>query len=259
MATPIKLISTDYDGTIFSEFGNPPIPAELEELIGSLQRQGAKWVINTGRDMSSLMESLGRKHITIEPDYLVLVEREIYQHDGSSYLGLDDWNAACAHDHGHLFARIERDVPKLTEWINARFHARIYSDPYSPFCLIAGNNHDADIIHRHLDEYAATVENLVVVRNDVYARFSHVAYNKGSALAEIMRRLSVSPPEVFAVGDWLNDLPMLDRRHAHHIAAPANAIEPVKAAVLSGGGFVSQFSHGNGVVEALRLALQKTV
>ena len=83
MSLPIKLISTDFDGTIFAEFEDPPIPAELQQLIGDLQAHGVKWVINTGRDMSSLMEALGRAKIAIEPDYLVLVEREIHWHQDS--------------------------------------------------------------------------------------------------------------------------------------------------------------------------------
>ena len=58
MGLPIRLISTDFDGTIFTEFENPPIPDSVQELIGDLQSRGAKWVINTGRDMSSLMEAL---------------------------------------------------------------------------------------------------------------------------------------------------------------------------------------------------------
>ena len=67
MSGPIKLISTDFDGTLFAEFENPPIPQVLQDLIADLQRNGAKWVINTGRDMSSLMEALGRAGIAIEP------------------------------------------------------------------------------------------------------------------------------------------------------------------------------------------------
>src|SRR5947208_5770931 len=85
MSAPIKLISTDFDGTLFAEFENPPIPKSVESLIGDLQARGAKWVINTGRDMSSLMEALGRARISIQPDYLVLVEREIYLHYGVCY------------------------------------------------------------------------------------------------------------------------------------------------------------------------------
>jgi len=53
MSLPIKLISTDFDGTLFAEFENPPIPERLITLIGDLQARGAKWIINTGRDMSS--------------------------------------------------------------------------------------------------------------------------------------------------------------------------------------------------------------
>src|SRR6185369_16178747 len=95
MPEPIKLITTDFDGTLFAEFENPPIPEKLQRLIGDLQAQGAKWVINTGRDMSSLMEALGRAGISVEPDYLVLVEREIHFHQDSQYIALEEWNAGC--------------------------------------------------------------------------------------------------------------------------------------------------------------------
>src|SRR5262245_39456920 len=122
---PIKLISTDFDGTIFAEFENPPIPEKLQQLIGDLQSRGAKWVINTGRDMSSLMEALARSRISIEPDYLILVEREIHLHDGVQYRSLDEWNDECTKAHEELFARIRLDVPRITEWVNQRFHATI--------------------------------------------------------------------------------------------------------------------------------------
>src|ERR1019366_9106863 len=62
MSLPIRLISTDFDGTLFAEFESPPIPEPVQELIGELQSRGAKWGINTGRDMSSLMEALARAH-----------------------------------------------------------------------------------------------------------------------------------------------------------------------------------------------------
>ena len=120
MSLPIQLISTDFDGTLFAEFENPPIPKKLQELIGDLQSSGARWVINTGRDMSSLMEALARARIPIEPDYLVLVERDIFQHNGVRYVPLEPWNTDCARAHTELFARIRDDLPRLTEWINAR-------------------------------------------------------------------------------------------------------------------------------------------
>jgi hydroxymethylpyrimidine pyrophosphatase-like HAD family hydrolase len=251
MTLPIKLISTDFDGTIFAEFENPPIPVKLQETIGDLQSRGAKWVINTGRDMSGLMEALGRARISIEPDYLVLVEREIHYHDGVRYMSLEPWNMECERSHAELFTRIMDDLPRLTDWINARFHATVYEDPYSPFCLIAGNKSDAEIINEYLDDYCRDVPDLAVVRNDVYSRFSHAAYNKGIALAELTRRLGLSSEQVFAAGDHWNDVPMLSTTYAKWLATPSNAIEPVKSLVRSQGGWVSELPHGNGVAEAL--------
>ena len=248
---PIGLISTDFDGTLFAEFENPPVPARLEAMLGQLQAQGAKWVVNTGRDMSSLMEALGRAGIAVEPDYLVVVEREIYRHEDSQYVGLAEWNGNCARTHAELFARVRPDLPRLVAWINARFHARLYEDAYSPFCMIAGNHGEAEAIHAHLEEYCRSVPGLTVVRNDVYARFSHVAYSKGSALGEITRQLGLTAERVFAAGDHLNDLSMLSRQYASFLAAPANAIEPVKDAVRRQQGYLSRRPHGNGVAEAL--------
>jgi len=247
----IKLISTDFDGTLFAEFENPPIPERLQALIARLQANGVKWVINTGREMSSLLEALARAGVAIEPDYLVLVEREIHGHQDSQYVGLETWNKACTAAHSELFAKVHADLPRIVGWINAHFHAKIYEDAYSPFCLIAGNNGDADAIHSYLDEYSQTVPGLVIVRNDVYARFSHSAYNKGTALAEVTRRLGLKAEEVFAIGDHLNDLPMLAKRYAGFLGTPSNAVEAVKEAVRSQGGFVSRLSHGNGVAESI--------
>ncbi|HWQ90645.1 MAG TPA: HAD family hydrolase [Clostridia bacterium] len=256
MNAQIKLISTDFDGTMFAEFENPPIPQALQQLIANLQANGAKWVINTGRDMSSLMESLGRAGIEIEPDYLVLVEREIHRHHESQYTPLVEWNRACSQDHEQLFTRLQADLPRVIDWIETRFHTRIYEDPYSPFCLIAGNNGDMDVIHAYLNDYCSTVPNLVVVRNDVYARFSHQAYNKGTALAEITRQMGWSTDNVFAVGDHLNDLPMLRRQFARYLAAPSNAVPEVRQAVLEQGGYLCRGAQGRGVAEALTHFLQ---
>lgn len=256
MGLPIQLISTDFDGTIFAEFENPPVPLELQDLLRQLQAAGAKWVINTGRDLSSLMEALGRAHLAVKPDFLVLVEREIYRHDGVRYAGVEPWNRRCAEDHAALFARVLPDVPALTAWINARFDAMVYADPYSPFCLIAKANGDADAICDYLAGYCRKVPHLVVVRNDVYARFSHDAYSKGTALSEVARLLGVLPEHVFAAGDHWNDLPMLTRERAHWLLSPANAIEPVKQAVLRQGGRVSAQRYGLGVEEGLRAILR---
>ena len=251
MSSNLKLISTDFDGTLHGEYDRPAIPERFTSLIAEQQLRGVKWVINTGRDMSSLMEALAREHVPVLPDYLVLVEREIYKHDGVRYAPVEEWNAACNRDHAELYARVRPQVAELMDWVNGRFRATVYEDVWSPFCLIAGTNADADQIHARLDEFCKPFPELAVVRNDVYARFSHVNYNKGTALRELSRMLSVTSDEVLAAGDHLNDLPMLKTEHARCLVAPSNAISLVKDVVRRQGGYVSELTCGNGVAEGL--------
>jgi HAD superfamily hydrolase (TIGR01484 family) len=257
MSLPIQLISTDFDGTLHAEFENPPVPHDLQRIIADLQRQGAKWVINTGRDLSSVMEGMARARLTIKPDFLVVVERDIYFHEDAQYEACAEWNEGCSRAHEVLFARVRDDVPRLVDWVSKRFRATLYEDTFSPFCLIAESNVDADAIQQFLDEYCRTVPELTIVRNDVYARFSHASYNKGTALAEIARQLRISRDQVFAAGDHFNDLPMLSGEFARQVAAPDNAIDVVKETVRGQKGYVSHQPWGHGVARALEYFLEE--
>jgi HAD superfamily hydrolase (TIGR01484 family) len=255
-ALPIKLISTDFDGTLHAEHEDPPVPHDLQELIASLQMRGAKWVINTGRDLGSLMETLGRAHLRIKPDYVVVVEREIYCHQETRYNEHTDWNNRCRATHAELFARVARDVPRLSDWVNRRQRATVYSDSYSPFCIIADTNDEMDAIQAMMETYCGEVPGLTVVRNDVYSRFSHVDFNKGTALAELARLLGVSPNETFAAGDHYNDVPMLSTACAKFIVCPDNAIPPIKELVRRQNGYISHQPWGHGVARGLEHYLQ---
>jgi hydroxymethylpyrimidine pyrophosphatase-like HAD family hydrolase len=257
MSLPIKLISTDFDGTIHAEFEDPPIARVLQRYLASLQKQGVIWVINTGRGLSSLLEEMGRSHLTIKPDWLILVEREIYFRDGGSFVPLEDWNNKCSQAHTELFKSVKPDVPKLTQWVSERFPATMYADEYCPFCVIAEDNHDATMVQEHLTAYAQTVPGLAVVRNDVYIRFSHVDYNKGTALAKVSRLTSVTSEHVLVAGDHFNDLPMLSGEFAKWMIAPANAVDVVKEAVRWHEGYISHEPFGHGVARGLEHYLIK--
>lgn len=248
---PIKLISTDFDGTLHADHEDPPVPLDLQHMIAALQARGAKWVINTGRDLSSLMETLGRARLRIKPDYIVVVEREIYCHRDAQYSELKEWNRQCRAMHAELFARIRGDIPRLFDWVNKRGKASVYEDSFSPFCIIADHNEEMDAIQAMMDAYAAEVPGLATVRNDVYARFSNTAFNKGTALAELARLLGVTVEETFAAGDHYNDIPMLSSKCARYIVCPDNAIPPIKELVRQQNGYVSHQPWGHGVARGL--------
>lgn len=255
MRPAISLISTDFDGTLHAEFEDPPVPLDLQLLLGNLQQGGAKWIINTGRDLSSVMEGIARSRLSVHPDFLVTVEREIFYLDGSHYHPLSEWNQGCSDAHQELFARIRPDVRKLEAWVSQRFRATLYEDAFSPFCLIAESNEDANAIQSFLEDYCARIPNLSVVRNDIYARFSHTSYNKGTALGEIARRLGISQQGILAAGDHLNDLPMLSATFAGCLVAPDNAIPVVKETVRQQNGYISHQPWGHGVARGLEFYL----
>jgi HAD superfamily hydrolase (TIGR01484 family) len=251
----LKLLCTDFDGTIHNDQERPPVPLALQELIQNLQQRGAKWIINTGRDLPSLLTALEQAQLHIEPDYLVVVEREVYYRDGTHYRSHAQWNDRCRQIHDAFFSGIKDRIPEIKTWILSRFKASVFEDAYSPFCMVAATNADADAIMVYLAGVCREVPGLDVMRNDVYARFSHADYHKGTAMAEIGRLEEVERDGIFAAGDHLNDLPMLSSDFAGCLMAPANAVAEVKQAVRHHRGYISRTSHGHGVREGLEFYL----
>jgi hydroxymethylpyrimidine pyrophosphatase-like HAD family hydrolase len=249
----VRLLSTDFDGTIHEDFADPRIPHALQARIAAFQARGGIWVINTGREMASLMESLGRGHVSVQPDYLILVEREIYRRAHGRFVPVEPWNTRCTQDHSQVFQAVADGISGLMEGLTARHDATFYQDAFSPLCAIARSNAQMDAIQAELEAFCAAVSGLAVVRNDVYVRLSHVGYSKGTALSELGRLLGIGPEGRLAAGDHLNDLPMLRRAHAHWLVTPSNGLPVVKAQVLGEGGHLASRPAGLGVLEAMEL------
>jgi hydroxymethylpyrimidine pyrophosphatase-like HAD family hydrolase len=252
----LRLLSTDFDGTIHDDFGDPKIPHRLQERIAAFQARGGHWVINTGRDMASLMETLGRARVSVQPDYLILVEREIYERKHDRFVPVEPWNSRCTDDHARLFRSLATELEQQIQSLSARHEATFYADPFSPLCAIARSNLQMDEIHAELDTFCERHPELVAVRNDIYVRLSHRGYSKGTALSELGRILGIGPEARVAAGDHLNDLPMLRREHAHHLISPYNALAAVQMQVKAEGGWIAGKTAGNGTLEGLiRLGL----
>lgn len=251
MPDELKLISTDFDGTIHTDFGDAPVPAALQAKLAALQARGVLWVINTGRDLASLMESIGRAHLRVMPDYTVTVEREIHRHIGGHYESVEPWNSNCHRDHAQAFAESAAELHDLMAGLESRYDASFYTDHWSPLCAIARSNAQMDAIQAELEAFSQTTPLLVPVRNDVYVRLSHKSYSKGTALHEIQRLTGLTPANTLAAGDHLNDLPMLLPEVARWLVTPANGLPPVKAQVAAHGGYLATKICGDGVLEAL--------
>lgn len=248
----VRLVSTDFDGTIHEDFVRPSIPAALQQKFSALQRAGVTWVINTGRDMASLMESLEQTDIQVRPDYVVLVEREIFRRVGpSEYAPVEPWNTNCTRDHSGLFRILGPQVARLKLELTQSHQAHFYEDIYSPLCVVAQSNSQMDEIERTVCGSMRPYPSTQIVRNSVYLRLAHRGYTKGTALAEIQRILGVTPEHTVVAGDHLNDLPMLDPAYARYLISPHNSVASVRTRVELHGGYLATKPAGQGTLEGL--------
>jgi hypothetical protein len=109
-----------------------------------------------------------------------------------------------------------------------------------------------DQLCQRLDRLRDKHPNLGYQRNYIYLRFCHVDYHKGAILRELARRLEIPHTQIFAAGDNLNDLEMMDPTIAGALACPGNAHPTIKDSVRQSGGFVARENAAEGLLEAFR-------
>src|SRR5689334_11267173 len=100
----IRLLSTDFDGTLVEHGAIPPVAPELFEALEALRSKGVLWAINTGRVLWHIEAGIREFHFPFPPDYVLTSEREVFHRDASGqWVDYGDWNKRCAADHDWLF------------------------------------------------------------------------------------------------------------------------------------------------------------
>jgi HAD superfamily hydrolase (TIGR01484 family) len=249
----IKLLSTDFDGTLVDHFVTPAVSPTLFEALRDLRERGILWAVNTGRDFAFTLDGLRVFGFPFEPDFVLTAEREVF-HRGPNgqWQDFGDWNARCHRAHEELFSKAGQLLSDIHDFLEKDQLAEPIWEGERMIGLAAENDADMDRICEFLERERVRVPGFHYMRNTVYVRFCHEDYSKGTALGELGRLTGIPREEIFAAGDHFNDLPMLDGRHAKWVACPANAVEPVKKAVRAAGGYVAGKDCSEGIVEALR-------
>src|SRR5256885_16033517 len=105
MSASIRLLSTDFDGTLVAHGSDPVLDFGCMEQIGKLRAGGALWTINTGRSVELLESGLMDLEFPIHPDFILTSERDIYRPspNGGKWEPFGDWNERVAREHAHLF------------------------------------------------------------------------------------------------------------------------------------------------------------
>lgn len=253
MPVPIRLLSTDFDGTLIAHHSDPVLDSECMALIADLQKSGAIWAINTGRSRDLLESGLIDFDFPVRPDFILTSERDVFRptQDATKWEAFGDWNTQVARDHAELYASATSIFAEVVDFVHRKTGARIIHEAHGPEGLIAQDEEEMARIIEFIDAARAAHPKFHYQHNTVYLRFCHVDYHKGSALAELQRLIEIPREQTFAAGDHFNDISMLDGRFAQFPACPGNAIDEVKETVRRAGGYVAQGICGAGVREAL--------
>ena len=256
----MRLLSTDFDGTIVSHVSEPILDASCMDLIGDLQAAGAIWAINTGRSVDLLESGLTDFSFPFRPDFILTSERDVFRpgSNGTKWEAFGDWNERCARDHAELFTSASSVLAEVVDFVNQKTKARIIYEPEGPAGLIAASEEEMDRVTEFIEQARRKQPKFNYQRNTLYLRFCHADYHKGAALAELARLLQIPRENIFAAGDHHNDISMLDGEVAAMPACPANAISEVKEAVRAAGGYVAGREHGAGVYDAIMYFLNGT-
>ena len=254
MSDTIRLLSTDFDGTLVAHHHETVLDAPCMEMIQDLQKQGAIWAINTGRSMHLLESGLTDFDFPVRPDFILTSERDVFRpaNNGTKWEPFGDWNSRVARDHAQLYASASAIYAEVLDYVQRNTRARVIHESYGPEGLIAQNEEEMARIISFIDGARAEHPKFHYQHNTVYLRFCHADYHKGAALAELQRLIEIPREQTFAAGDHFNDISMLDGRSAAFSACPSNAIPEVKATVRNAGGYVAESECGGGVYEALR-------
>jgi hydroxymethylpyrimidine pyrophosphatase-like HAD family hydrolase len=258
MAAGIRLISTDFDGTLIGHPSDGRCVPALAHALSEFKAGGGLWAVNTGRSLAHTIEGVAIFDAPVQPDFLLTHEREIYQRDDrGKWSDFGEWNRLSRSRHAELYGRSGPIFAQISRLLGGAKDVNLIEENGHPIGLITSDESVMARVAGSLDQLRGAVPNFNYQRNTIYLRFCHADYHKGSSLGELSRLLGIEAAEVFAAGDHYNDLPMLDPRFASHVACPANAISEVRSAVASAGGQVATAPYGDGVALALLAALQK--
>ena len=249
----LRLLSTDFDGTLIGLGGGqdacaPLLAAVLEEVTAS----GARWAINTGRSLEFTLMGLKLFQAPVEPDFLVVNERHLFERRDREWVGVEPWNRICDATHVELMQHSGELLEELRLWVSVTSGVDLLPHAVAPEGLVTRDEETMDLVVQFLDEVRQGTPNFSYQRNSVYLRFSHRSYDKGAALQHLARELEVEVEDILAAGDNHNDLSMLRPEVAGMCLCPANAISEVQQVVTANGGYVARSYYGEGTAEGVR-------
>lgn len=219
MASKIKLIASDMDGTLLDENGQ--VPPETFDLILALRERGVRFVVSSGRRYDRLcdffspvkdrMDFVASNGAQVFADG-VQIDREVYSHLAirrlaktvamfpNMHLALFDRTKSYLLDDEDKFVReVDKDLPNVE---------RIYELPSpqvsiikaSIFCDDGNVMDNAYVLQRELGGLFTFAPS-----GSSYIDAMQPGISKASGIAQVMEYHGIDASEVMAFGDAMND------------------------------------------------------
>jgi hydroxymethylpyrimidine pyrophosphatase-like HAD family hydrolase len=261
----VELVAFDLDGTIL-EHGELIMP-ECRAAIRRIDQLGVRCVINSGRSTAFQYDLLSRFDLLGQFDALIGDERWIDLIDGDGghrRVPFEPWTSQVA----DRWAELEADAE---QWC-LRLDERARERGWQPVLMSGeeGRRRGLWAIWFEVEEQALELLDWLEPQLDkgkpqaepgqnplaanTNGGFIHIydrRYDKGSSLAAVADHFGIANEHVLAIGDNVNDRPMLDGRHGFSSATIANARPEISQLVRRAGGRVAERPSGLGVADLL--------
>jgi HAD superfamily hydrolase (TIGR01484 family) len=246
------LLSFDFDGTLIMHESSPVFHPEMNRMLAILKQQGAAFVINTGRNLEQTIEGIAQYGVLTQPDFIIARECDIYKPGIlRSWVDFGSWNAIARKDQLNFNQINHSALTQIQLMTHRETQANYMIDHRQEHGIIAQTEDELTHICQYIDSFKDAFPTLDYNRNSIYLRFTHHAYNKGTALRELQRLLNLTLAQTFAAGDNYNDLSMLTPTCAKMLACPVNSVPDVIQRIRSHNGFISTQQASEGMMQAL--------
>ena len=153
MSSKLRLLSTDFDGTLVAHGSDPVLDRGCMEHIAKLQADGVFWAINTGRSVDLLQSGLTDLEFPIRPDFILTSERDVFRpsSNGGQWEPFGDWNERVAREHAELFQSAESVLAEVVDFVNQKTKARLLYHSAGLEGLVADSEAELDRVTKFID------------------------------------------------------------------------------------------------------------
>jgi HAD superfamily hydrolase (TIGR01484 family) len=254
MPATIGLLATDLDGTLIGSANELPLYLTFHDRIEHLRAANStQWAACTGRTFRSFWEFfMPMRRYGVVPDYVIIRHAFIFRMTALGYVPHLSWNI------GTLF-RIWRETKDTSAAIHT-WHSTVVGGAIGVRTIARTSTRLA--VRFDTEEAAQVAEDMLrlrqrehkhmqIIRSKTEVEVRMVPATKGTALAELARRLKVPADQILAIGNGHNDLSMLDGTVAGMVGCPNNSVFEVMSLIGEVGGHVASHSSLSGVIEII--------